>query len=137
MSASKVYDIILLCLFVYNVWHGWRQGILSVIVRLAGWTAAIMLPPVLVKDQQALPAVLVFLVCLVASRFLANLVTPRRKGGILSQTNRILGLALGIGEGLLTAYVFVFILTLWSTFAPSSIISRQILHNTFFVRLFL
>ena len=52
-------------------------------------------------------------------------------------TNRMLGAVLGFGEGVVTAYVMVFVLSLLATFFSNQIISQQILHDTRIVRLFL
>ena len=52
-------------------------------------------------------------------------------------TNRLLGAALGFGEGLVTAYIFVFVLSLLAVFFSNKVISQQILQQTRLVRLFL
>ena len=43
MTANMVYDIVLMVLFVYIVWRGWHQGMLSEVLRLGGWVAAAVL----------------------------------------------------------------------------------------------
>ena len=43
LTASMVYDIALMLLIIYIVWRGWEQGMVSELLRLAGWLAALML----------------------------------------------------------------------------------------------
>ena len=228
LTAGMVYDIILALCMLFIIWRGWRQGLLSEIVRIAGWVAAAVLvsmyaagwaqriyaaaiepralsaveaaippdvisamesgavaieslqqilnslsgffggqvvdqttanrivemfrqdagtlaqlitqnvlQPVLVTAVQTLLSLLVLAGCLAVSRLLARLVAARKGDGILSMTNRLLGMALGVGEGLLTGWIFVSVLTLLAGLFTNDIISPEILQGTFLVRLFL
>ncbi len=229
MEARTVYDLILVAIVLLIAIRGWRQGMLSEVLRLAGWVVAAVLvtqyarnwaekiyqvvlePNTIAKVAEVMPAnasaimssgvaalqtiqnilnslsgllgghvidqqtanailniagqdnatlaraiadtvlrpVLVSAVqmvlggfilfgCLFAARFLARLtVSRRRKNSILSMTNRLLGLALGIGEGLVSAYVYVFVLSLLVLFINTSWLNQDILHSTYLVRLFL
>ena len=230
MTANMVYDIVLMVLFVYIVWRGWHQGMLSEVLRLGGWVAAAVLiglyaspwaekiyhvvmepravsavtsaippdvtaalengavaaqslqeilnslggllggqildgdtvnsilsmlrqdpgslaqaitqtvlQPLLVTLAQVVLSLVMLSVCLFISRALAKMVAARRarRDNILSMTNRLLGLALCIGEGLVTVYVYVFCLSLLALFINTSWFSQDILHDTIFVRLFL
>ena len=227
-SASMVYDIVLMAIFVFIVWRGWRQGALSAVVRLAGWAAALILvavysrpwaeqiyhtvveqqainavtaaipaemisamesgaiavqsiqevlnnltgifggqvidnttansiiimlqqdagtlaqiitqtvlQPMLVSLIQAILSILMVVGCLCVSRLLARLLRARGGSGILSLTNRFLGAGLGVGEGLVTAYAYVFVLSLLAAFISTGWFSRQILMQSVIVRLFL
>lgn len=228
LNASMIYDIVMLLVFLYIVWRGWRQGMVSELLRLAGWGAALVLvavysapwaekvyhavvearavqavaaaipadvtaalesgaaaveslqsvldslggllggqliapesaatifalfqqdagslaqivtqtilQPMLISVVQLVLSILMLVVCLSISRGLARLAAAGGRGGFLSFTNRLLGLVLGIGEGLVTAYVYVFILSLLAMFVTTDWLSQDILHKTIFVRLFL
>ncbi len=229
-SAGMVYDIVLIVMFLYILWRGWRQGMVSELVRLAGWVAAIVLvsvysaqwaeklyhgfveqiavnavakaippdvisalesgalavqslqeilnslngffgsqpvdattvnniitmfqqdagslaqiitqtvlQPVLITVSQVLLGFLLLEGCLFVSRLIARLVAAHRRNtdSLLSMTNRILGLALGFGEGLATVYVYVFLLSLAAMFVSTKWLSQDVLQGTVFVRLFL
>ena len=229
-TAGMVYDVLLVVLFLYILWRGWHQGMVSELVRLAGWAAAIVLvsvysrpwaervyhgfveqiavnsvakaippdvisalesgalavqslqdilnslhgffgtqtidtatvnniitmfqqdagslaqivtqtvlQPVLITVCQALLGILLLEGCLFISRILARLVAAHRRNtdSLLSMTNRFLGLALGFGEGLVTGYVYVFLLSLVTTFFTTRWLSPEVLQGTIFVRLFL
>ncbi len=230
MEARTVYDIILAGIFLFIAIRGWRQGLLSEILRLAGWVAAAVLvtryaggwaekiyhtvleprtvasvaavipagatgalsggvaalqtiqnvlnsltgilggqiitqetanailniagqdtaglaraiastvlQPVLVSVVQMVLGAVILIACLFVARFLARMVASgrRKKDSILSMTNRLLGLALGIGEGLVTAWAYVFVLSLLVLFINTSWLNQEILHSTYLVRLFL
>ena len=230
MEARTVYDLILAAIIILIAIRGWRQGLLSEILRLAGWVAAAVLvtryagawaesiyhtvlePRTVAKVAAAIPAgamgamngvaaamqtiqnvinslggflgsqlitpetatailnmagqdsaslaraiastvlqpvmvslvqmvlgAVILVVCLFVARFLARLVASgrRRRDSILSMTNRLLGLALGFGEGLVTGWAFVFILSLLVLFVNTSWLNQDILHSTYLVRLFL
>ena len=230
MEARTVYDLILAAIIVLIAIRGWRQGLLSEILRLAGWVAAAVLvtryasgwaesiyhtvleprtvakvaavipegamgamngvaaamqtiqniinslggflggqlitpdaatailnmagqdtaslaraisstvlQPVLVSLVQMVLGAVILVACLVVARFLARLVASgrRKKDSILSMTNRLLGLALGFGEGLVTGWAFVFLLSLLVLFVNTSWLNQDILHSTYLVRLFL
>ena len=228
LNASMIYDIILMLCVLFMIWRGWRQGLVSELVRIAGWLGAVILVtryvngwaerayysfiepqavtavakaippdvlsamesgavaieslqeilnslkgffggqvvnqatadqiiemfrqdagslaqiitqtvlrPVLLTVVQVALGLLVLGLSMAVSKFLARLVSARRSDGIGSMTNRLLGSVLGFGEGLVTAYIFVFVLSLLSVFFSNQIISRQILENTRIVRLFL
>ena len=228
LTAGMVYDIVLALCVLFIVWRGWHQGLLSELVRIAGWVAAAVLVsmyaagwaesiyaavvepravsaveaaippdvlaamesgalaveslqrvldslqgffggqtmdpstanwiiqmlrqdagslaqlieqyvlrPVLVSAVQALLSLLVLGGCLTVSRLLARLVAARKRDGILSMTNRLLGMALGLGEGLLTGWIFVSVLTLLAGLFHNDIISPEILQSTYLVRLLL
>lgn len=228
LTAGMIYDIVLALCLLFIVWRGWHQGLLSELMRIAGWVAAAMLVsmyaaqwaesiytaviapraveavqaaippdvlsamesgavaveslqrvldslqgffggqtmdpatanriiellrqdagslaqlleqyvlrPVLMSAVQGVLSLLVLLGCLTVSRFLARLVAARKGEGILSMTNRLLGMALGVGEGLLTAWIFVSVLGLLAGLISSDFISPEILQSTFLVRLFL
>ena len=228
ITAGMVYDIVLMLTMLLTLWRGWHQGLLSELVRLAGWIGAVVLVSVYVSGwaekiytsfieakavsavAAAIPAdvitalesgalaiqslqdilnslkgffggqivdqatvnqiitmfqqdagslaqiitqtilrpmlltvvqvalsLLILSACLTVSRLLARLVAVRRGDGIVSMTNRMLGAVLGFGEGVVTAYVMVFVLSLLATFFSNQIISQQILHDTRIVRLFL
>ena len=228
LNASMVYDIIVALVILVTLWRGFRLGLVSELVRLAGWLGAVILVsqyvagwaeivytrfiepravsavaeaippdvlsamesgavaieslqeilnslrgffggqvvdqttanqiiamfrqdagslaqiitqtilrPVLITAVQALMSLLILVVCLAVTRVLAKLVAARRGDGIGSMTNRLLGAALGFGEGLVTAYIFVFVLSLLAVFFSNKVISQQILQQTRLVRLFL
>lgn len=228
VSASLVYDIVLAVVVLFIVWRGWHQGLLSELMRIAGWVAAAVLvsmyaaqwaqsiytavvapraveaveaaippdvlsamesgavaveslqrvldslrgffggqtmdpatanriiellrqdagslaqlitenvlQPVLVTAVQAVLSLLVLCGCLAVSRLLARLVAARGGDGILSMTNRLLGLVLGFGEALITAYIFVSVLLLLAGFFSNEIISQEILQQTYIVKLFI
>lgn len=228
LSAGMVYDAIVALVILLTLWRGWRQGVLSELVRLLGWVAAVVLismyvggwaeriyasflepkavtavaeaippdmlsamesgavaveslqevlnslrgffggqvvdqatvdqitallrqdagslaqiitqtvlRPVLLTLVQAVLSILLLAACLTVSKLLARLVAARRSDGIGSMTNRLLGAALGFGEGLVTAYIFVFVLSLLAVFFSNSVISQATLQNTRLVRLFL
>ena len=40
--SSIVYDLILIGIFIFVIRRGWRQGILSTLIRLLGWVAAVV-----------------------------------------------------------------------------------------------
>lgn len=105
---------------------------------LAQAIASTVLQPVMVSIVQMVLGAVILLGCLMIARFLARLVASRRRrNSILSMTNRLLGLALGIGEGLITAYAYVFVLSLLVLFINTSWLNQDILHSTYLVRLFL
>lgn len=228
VTAGMVYDIVLAVIVLFIVWRGWRQGLLSELVRIAGWVAAAILVslyaaqwaesiytalvepravsaveaaippdvlsamesgalaieslqeilnsltgffggqvvdqstanaiismfrqdagslaqiitqyvlrPMLLATVKLLLSLLVLMGCLIVSRLLARLVAARRSDSFLSMTNRLLGLALGVGEGLLTAWILVSVLSLAAGLVSNDIISPQILQGTHLVRLFL
>lgn len=224
----SLYDLILIAIFAFVIWRGWRQGILSTLIRLLGWLAAVtvifgfsqqwaetiyfaliepravaavaaaipadalasmnsgaeaiaalqqtmngltglyggqtvdlssantivalfqqdagslaqivtqtVLQPMLINVVRAVLAILVLVACLLVFRSLARFVRARRGGGVLNRTNRILGVCLGLGEGVITAYVYALILAaVAASFAPSWL-TPQILNETFLVKLFL
>lgn len=229
-TPSMVYDIVLVMIFLGILVRGWHQGMISELVRLAGWAAAIVLvcmysgpwaeklyhgfveqiavsavakaippdvisalesgalavqslqdilnslhgffgtqtvdaatvnniiamfqqdagslaqivtrtvlQPVLITVSQVLLSILLLEGCLFISRALARLVAAHRRDtdSLVSMTNRLLGLALGFGEGLVTVYVYVFLLSLVMTFFTTDWLNQQVLQNTIFVRLFL
>ncbi len=43
LTAGMVYDIILMLMVLHILWRGWQQGLVSELLRLAGWAAAIIL----------------------------------------------------------------------------------------------
>lgn len=228
LDAGMVYDIILLVSVLFMIWRGWHQGLVSELVRIAGWLGALLLVtryvpgwaerlyssfiepravsavakaippdvlsamesgavaieslqeilnslkgffggqvvdqttasqiiemfrqdagslaqiitttilrPMLLTVAQVALSLLILGACMTVSRFLAKLVAARRHDGIGSMTNRLLGSVLGLGEGLVTAYLFVFVLSLLAVFFSNQIISQQILHSTRLVKLFL
>ena len=96
-----------------------------------------ILRPVLTTAVQVGLSLLVLGGCLLVSRFIAKLVAARKGDSIGTMTNRLLGAVLGFGEGLVTAYIFVFVLSLLAVFFSNKIISQQILQSTHLVRLFL
>ena len=228
LSPGMVYDIIVALVILFTLWRGFRQGLVSELVRLAGWIGAVVLvsvyvdgwaqyiytsyiekqavsavaaaipqdvlnameggalaveslqeilnslrgffggqvvdqttadqiialfrqdagslaqiitqtilQPVLITLVQVALSLLILTVCLTVTKFLARLVAARRGDGIASMTNRLLGGALGFGEGLVSAYIFVFVLSLLAVFFSNGVISQEILHDTRLVRLFL
>lgn len=228
LDAGMVYDIILVVSMLFIVWRGWRQGLVSELVRIAGWLGAVLLivryvpnwagqlytrfiepqavnavaraippdvlaamesgavaieslqdilnslsgffggqvvdqstanqiiemfrqdagslaqiitttvlRPVLMTVVQVVLSLLILSACMAVSKFFAKLVSARRGDGIGSMTNRLLGAVLGFGEGLVTAYIFVFVLSLLAVFFSNQIISQQILQSTRIVKLFL
>ena len=229
MEARTVYDLVLAAIILLIAFRGWRQGLLSEILRLAGWVAAAVLvtryagvwaeqiyhtvleprtvakvaaaipagagaamgnvaaamqtiqnvlnsmggvlggqiitpetagailnmagqdaaglaraicatvlQPVLVSLVQMVLGALILIGCLIVARFFARLfASGKRRDSILSMTNRLLGLALGFGEGLVTGWAFVFLLDVVTLFVSTSWLNQQILHNTYLVRLFL
>ncbi len=96
-----------------------------------------ILQPVLLTLIKAVLSILLLAACTTVSRFLAKLLAARKGDGVASMTNRLLGGALGFGEGLVTAYVFVFVLSLLAVFFSNAIISQAVLQDTMLVRLFL
>ncbi len=96
-----------------------------------------ILQPVLLTLIKAVLSILLLAACTTVSRFLAKLLAARKGDGVASMTNRLLGGALGFGEGLVTAYVFVFVLSLLAVFFSNNIISQAVLQDTMLVRLFL
>ena len=196
LTAGMVYDIILMLLVLHILWRGWQQGLISELLRLAGWGAAIVLvavyagpwaekvyhavvekhavaavasaipaevltaaailsilsqdagslaqaitqtvlQPMLVSVVQMVVSLLILIGCLGVSRALARMAASRGRDGILSMTNRLLGLALGIGEALVSAWAFVFVLDLLTLFIDTSWLNGQVLEQTFFIRLLL
>ncbi len=228
LTAGMVYDIILMLMVLHILWRGWQQGLISELLRLAGWGAAIVLvavyagpwaekvyhavvekhavaavasaipaevltamesgaaamnqlqavldslsgilggqvldeassaailsilsqdagslaqaitqtvlQPMLVSVVQMVVSLLILVGCLGVSRALARMAASRGRDGILSMTNRLLGLALGIGEALVSAWAFVFVLDLLTLFIDTSWLNGQVLEQTFFIRLLL
>ncbi len=228
LTAGMVYDIILMLMCLYILWRGWRQGLVSELLRLAGWVAAIvlisvyagpwaeriyhavvepravdavaaaippevlsamesgaaavaqlqsaldglsgllggqiideatagtilsllnqdagnlaqaitqtMLQPMLISLVQVVVSLLILVVSLALFRALARLAASRDGDGILSMTNRLLGLALGLGEALVSAWALVFILDLLTLFIDTPWLNAGILQQTFFIRRFL
>lgn len=228
LTAGMVYDIILMLMVLHILWRGWRQGLVSELLRLAGWVAAIILvalyagpwaekvyhavvekhavaavaasipgevltamengaaamnqlqavldslsgilggqvldegssaailtilsqdagslaqaitqtvlQPMLVSVVQMVVSLLILIACLGVSRALARMAASRRGDGILSMTNRLLGFGLGIGESLVSAWAFVFVLDLLTVFVETSWLNPQVLQQTFFIRRFL
>ncbi len=226
---NYVYDIILLLLFVSIVYSGWRQGVLSVVMRLLGWIVAVtlivsfsadwaasvyhsvvearveqavsaaipadaiaamndgaeamqslqaaldslggimggqnvsaaqadsiislfqqdagslaqlvtqtILEPVLINAVRIVLSVAIVLACLIAFRLLARMVRARRgRGGVLNRTNHFLGGVLGVGEGLLSAYIYVMVLAILAEAVNGPRLSPGVLSDTVFVRLFI
>lgn len=160
LTASMVYDIALMLLIIYIVWRGWEQGMVSEVLRLAGWLAALVLVTVyakpwaeqicmalsggqapqslLVSVVQTVLSLLLVSASLAVARWLARIASARHGGdGILSLTNRLLGAALGIGEALVTAYALVFVLNLLTLFVNTTWLNSGILARTIVLRLFL
>ena len=219
LTAGMVYDIILMLTCLYILWRGWRQGLVSELLRLAGWVAAIVLisvyagpwaeriyhavvepravdavataiPPEVLSamesgaaavaqlqsaldglsgllggqiideatagtilsllnqdagnlaqaiTQTMLQPMLISLVQVVVSLLIlvVSLALFRDGDGILSMTNRLLGLALGLGEALVSAWALVFILDLLTLFIDTPWLNAGILQQTFFIRRFL
>lgn len=228
LNISMLYDMALMLIFIFIVWRGWRQGVLSELLRLAGWAAALVLvaiysapwaerlyhaavepralsavaaaipadvlsamengaeavqslqailnslngifggqviddatataivnmlrqdagslaqivtqtvlQPMLIPLVQALLSVALLSGCLWLSRTLARLVAAKKSDGILSMTNRLLGMVLGVGEGLVSAYVYVFLLSLAAVFVNTSWLSQDVLRNGVVVSLFM
>ena len=160
LTASMVYDIALMLRIIYIVWRGWEQGMVSELLRLAGWLAALVLvtvyaepwsqkvcqalsggqapPPLLVSVVQAVLSLLLVSASLAVSRLLARIASARHGGdGILSLTNRLLGAALGIGEALVTAYALVFVLNILTMFINTTWLNGDILAKTIVLRRFL
>ncbi len=228
LDAGMVYDIILLISVLFMIWRGWHQGLVSELVRIAGWLGALLLvtryvpgwaerlygsviepqavkavakaippdvlnamesgavaieslqeilnsltgffggqvvdqttanqiiemfrqdagslaqiitttilQPVLMMVVQVGLSLLILGACMLVSRLLAKLVAARRHDGVGSMTNRLLGSVLGFGEGLVTAYIYVFVLSLLAVFFSNGILSQEILQSTRLVKLFL
>ena len=119
------------------------NNIITMFQQDAGSLAQIItqtvLQPVLITVSQVLLGFLLLEGCLFVSRLIARLVAAHRRNtdSLLSMTNRILGLALGFGEGLATVYVYVFLLSLAAMFVSTKWLSQDVLQGTVFVRLFL
>ena len=96
-----------------------------------------ILQPVLLTLIKAVLSILLLAACTTVSRLLAKLLSARKGDGVASMTNRLLGGALGFGEGVVTAYVFVFVLSLLAVFFSNKFISQAVLQDTLLVRLFL
>ncbi len=98
-----------------------------------------VLQPVLISVCRVLLSIGILEICLFISRILARLMAAHRRDteSLLSMTNRFLGLALGFGESLVSGYVYVFILSLVTTFFTTKWLSPEVLQGTVFVRLFL
>ena len=96
-----------------------------------------VLRPVLMAVVQVALSLLFLAAVLAVTRIFAKLFSARRSDGVGSLTNRMLGAVLGFGEGLVTAYIFVFVLSLLAVFFSNRIISQQILQSTHIVKLFL
>lgn len=132
---NVVYDLILVLILAANVRRGWRQGVLSALLGVLGWAIAAVL---LGGSDGDAASLLLALAALVGFRCLARLSARRRRGrGILGKTNQLLGGVLGLLEGLVTAYVYVFLLSLLASLLSAGWLSPALLQSTFLVRRFL
>lgn len=97
-----------------------------------------VLRPMLLAISRAIISALILVVCLALFGLLARLARRRRRrGGILSRTNQLLGGVLGAAEGVAVGYLYALLLSLLATWPRVTWVTDAALRSTYLVKLFL
>ena len=155
-----IVDLLLLAILALRAFRGYRRGLIATLVSLGGRIAAVFLAMLLASPISRLVAALIetpadetpilgnfaagaketvaygivfavlLLLFLIAAKVLTSLAKKFNKIPVLGKVNRILGLSLGIFEGLLFTWAICTVLAL---FPDGTLVSAS---DTFFLRFF-